>query len=160
MNGRGLPAALLTPQGKIIADCIVTKMPASEGGGFLLDCPRALAQTLVGNPTAVSYGAMPITVKTPACPLVVSPPPQGHDGNWQVEGQGSDLKVLCHDADGKPRQALTSGAWTVEALLGVDESAGFAYVAGRRKAMYITAWGRNVSPEWVETALQQEPALV
>jgi tRNA-modifying protein YgfZ len=40
-------AALLTPQGKIIADCIVAKAPAGEGGGFFLDCPRALASTLV-----------------------------------------------------------------------------------------------------------------
>ncbi|MDM3884262.1 FAD-dependent oxidoreductase [Pseudomonas sp. BCRC 81390] len=67
----------------------------------LMSCARALAQTLAGKPTAVAYGPMPVTVKTPACPLVVSPPPQGHEGAWRVEGQGSDLKVLCFDADGK-----------------------------------------------------------
>nr|WP_225779777.1 FAD-dependent oxidoreductase [Pseudomonas sp. Marseille-Q3773] len=67
----------------------------------LMSCARALAQTLAGKPTAVAYGPMPVTVKTPACPLVVSPPPQGHEGTWRVEGQGSDLKVLCFDADGK-----------------------------------------------------------
>jgi tRNA-modifying protein YgfZ len=39
-------AALLTPQGKIIADFIVVEAPAEDGGGFLLDCPRALASTL------------------------------------------------------------------------------------------------------------------
>lgn len=39
-------AALLTPQGKIIADCIVAEAPAADGGGFFLDCPRALAKTL------------------------------------------------------------------------------------------------------------------
>jgi len=82
----------------------------------LMSCARALAQTLAGNPTAVSYGAMPITVKTPACPLVVSPPPQGHDGNWQVEGQGSDLKVLCHDADGKLLGYALTGAAVMEKL--------------------------------------------
>jgi folate-binding protein YgfZ len=38
-------AALLTPQGKIIADAIVTEAPASDGGGFFLDVPRALAKT-------------------------------------------------------------------------------------------------------------------
>jgi folate-binding protein YgfZ len=36
-------AALLTPQGKIIVDCIVAEAPAADGGGFFLDCPRALA---------------------------------------------------------------------------------------------------------------------
>jgi folate-binding protein YgfZ len=40
-------AALLTPQGKIVVDCIVVEQPAEVGGGFLLDCPRALAGELV-----------------------------------------------------------------------------------------------------------------
>jgi len=40
-------AALLTPQGKIIIDFIVAEAPINDGGGFFLDCPRALASTLV-----------------------------------------------------------------------------------------------------------------
>jgi tRNA-modifying protein YgfZ len=40
-------AALLTPQGKIIVDCIVVEAPAKDGGGFFLDCPRARATALV-----------------------------------------------------------------------------------------------------------------
>jgi tRNA-modifying protein YgfZ len=36
-------AALLTPQGKLIVDCIVAMAPPEDGGGFFLDCPRALA---------------------------------------------------------------------------------------------------------------------
>ena len=67
----------------------------------LMSCARALAQTLAGNPTVVSYGAMPITVKTPVCPLVVSPVPRGAEGVWTVEGQGADIKALCRDAEGK-----------------------------------------------------------
>jgi folate-binding protein YgfZ len=39
-------AALLTPQGKIIADFIVAEPPAKDGGGFFLDMPRALGNTL------------------------------------------------------------------------------------------------------------------
>jgi folate-binding protein YgfZ len=39
--------ALLTPQGKIIADFFVTEAPQADGGGFFLDCPRALATTLL-----------------------------------------------------------------------------------------------------------------
>src|SRR5215470_16421013 len=35
--------ALLTPQGKIIADFLITEAPAGHGGGFLLDVSRALA---------------------------------------------------------------------------------------------------------------------
>ncbi|WP_416771046.1 NAD(P)/FAD-dependent oxidoreductase [Pseudomonas sp. RHF3.3-3] len=77
----------------------------------LMNCARALAQTLAGNPTAVSYGAMPVTVKTPVCPLVVSPPPRGLEGAWTVEGQGADIKALCRDASGRLLgYALTGGA--------------------------------------------------
>lgn len=39
--------ALLTPQGKIIVDCIVAEAETDDGGGFFLDCPRALAPNLV-----------------------------------------------------------------------------------------------------------------
>ncbi len=38
--------ALLTPQGKIIVDFILAEAPADAGGGFYLDCPRALAPDL------------------------------------------------------------------------------------------------------------------
>src|SRR5262249_29586996 len=39
--------ALLTPQGKIIVDFMIAEAPTEDGGGFFLDCPRALAGTLV-----------------------------------------------------------------------------------------------------------------
>ena len=44
--GLGRFGALLTPQGKIITDFIVTEAPAGHGGGFLIDAPRALAPGL------------------------------------------------------------------------------------------------------------------
>jgi tRNA-modifying protein YgfZ len=44
--GLGRFGALLTPQGKIIVDFLITEAPSGHGGGFLLDCPRALAQAL------------------------------------------------------------------------------------------------------------------
>jgi long-subunit acyl-CoA synthetase (AMP-forming) len=34
------------------------------------------------------------------------------------------------------------------------------YVTGRKKHLLITAFGRNVSPEWVETALRVHPAVL
>ena len=44
--GLGRFGALLTPQGKIIVDFLITEAPSNHGGGFLIDCPRALAQGL------------------------------------------------------------------------------------------------------------------
>jgi folate-binding protein YgfZ len=44
--GLGRFGALLTPQGKIIVDFLITEVPAGHGGGFLIDCPKALADNL------------------------------------------------------------------------------------------------------------------
>lgn len=44
--GSGRFGALLTPQGKIIVDFLITEAPSGHGGGFLIDCPRALAAAL------------------------------------------------------------------------------------------------------------------
>ncbi|MGY1920296.1 NAD(P)/FAD-dependent oxidoreductase [Pseudomonas tolaasii] len=82
----------------------------------LMSCARALAQTLAGNATAVSYGPMPITVKTPVCPLVVSPPPRGTEGVWSVEGQGADIKALCRDASGRLLGYALTGSAVMEKL--------------------------------------------
>ena len=45
--GQAQFAALLTPQGKIIVDFIAAEAEPADGGGFFLDCPRALAGALV-----------------------------------------------------------------------------------------------------------------
>jgi folate-binding protein YgfZ len=44
--GLGRFGALLTPQGKITTDFLITEAPSGHGGGFLLDTPRALAKGL------------------------------------------------------------------------------------------------------------------
>ncbi|MBI3699307.1 MAG: folate-binding protein YgfZ [Afipia sp.] len=38
--------ALLTPQGKIVADFLITEASGGQGGGFLLDCAKALSKPL------------------------------------------------------------------------------------------------------------------
>jgi folate-binding protein YgfZ len=42
-------SALLTPQGKIIADFIVTEAPAQDGSGFFLDIERSLCVIMVAK---------------------------------------------------------------------------------------------------------------
>src|ERR1700674_1627445 len=44
--GLGRFGALLTPQGKITTDFLITEAPSGHGAGFLIDCPRVLAQGL------------------------------------------------------------------------------------------------------------------
>jgi rubredoxin-NAD+ reductase len=46
---------------------------------------RALGATLAGTRTKLVYPAMAVTVKTPACPTVVCPPPIEAEGAWVVK---------------------------------------------------------------------------
>ncbi len=41
--------------------------------------------------------------------------------------------------------------------LGHIDDDGFVHITGRRKHMFITAYGRNVAPEWVESEMLQHP---
>lgn len=77
---------------------------------------RALAKTLFGNPTFVSYGPMPVTVKTPACPVVVSMPAVGSAGSWSVEARGNDVKALYLGACGELLGYALTGAAVLERL--------------------------------------------
>jgi long-subunit acyl-CoA synthetase (AMP-forming) len=43
--------------------------------------------------------------------------------------------------------------------LGHIDDEGFLYVSGRKKNLFITAFGRNVNPEWVEAELQGQLAI-
>lgn len=61
---------------------------------------KALAATLAGTPTAVSYGPWPVLVKTPLCPVVALPPREPPE-RWRIEGEGGDLAALAEDADGR-----------------------------------------------------------
>ncbi|NQY04521.1 MAG: FAD-dependent oxidoreductase, partial [Halieaceae bacterium] len=61
---------------------------------------RALAKTLAGEATEVSYPAMPVTIKTPTCPVVVAPPAVDAQGDWQIEVDGSDVRAEFRGVDG------------------------------------------------------------
>lgn len=43
--------------------------------------------------------------------------------------------------------------------LGRQDEEGFVYIKGRKKNLFITAYGRNVNPEWVEAELTSHPAI-
>ena len=81
---------------------------------------RALAKTLFGNPTFVSYGPMPVTVKTPACPVVVSLPALDSVGSWTVEAEGNDVKALYLGASGQLLGYALTGA-AVQERLGLNK---------------------------------------
>lgn len=53
---------------------------------------------------------------------------------------------------------LDHGFWPTGDIGYLDEE-GFLHLSGRKKHIFITAFGRNVSPEWVESELMIEPAI-
>lgn len=75
---------------------------------------RALAATLAGNPTPIHYPAMPVMIKTPACPTVVSPPDFSINGEWHVEADKDGVKALYQDEAGNLLGYALLGAATKE----------------------------------------------
>jgi rubredoxin-NAD+ reductase len=67
----------------------------------IMQAARALAVTLTGHPTALTYPAMPVMVKTPALPTVVSPPAKGADGQWKINAIEGGVEARFESADGK-----------------------------------------------------------
>lgn len=80
----------------------------------LMHAARALAQTLTGKPTPVRYPAMPVVVKTPACPAVVAPPAPGAQGQWKIEGTGTDLICRFEGPAGELLGFALTGAATAQ----------------------------------------------
>ncbi len=80
----------------------------------LMACARALAKTLAGERTEVSYGTMPVMIKTPCCPTAVCPPPADAEGEWQVEQVGSDVKALFQAPDGQVLGFAVTGRFAME----------------------------------------------
>jgi rubredoxin-NAD+ reductase len=78
----------------------------------IMQAARALAKTLHGTPTAVHYPAMPVVVKTPACPTVVCPPPPAVDGQWDEAVMADGVRALFHDSTGALRGFALVGAAT------------------------------------------------
>ncbi|MFK7976035.1 MAG: FAD-dependent oxidoreductase [Halioglobus sp.] len=66
----------------------------------LMASAKALGKTLAGEQTQVVYPAMPVTIKTPACPVVVAPPAAGAQGEWSIDVDGSNVAALFRNAAG------------------------------------------------------------
>jgi rubredoxin-NAD+ reductase len=80
----------------------------------LMACARALAKTLVSEPTEVKYGTMPVMVKTPCCPTAVCPPPANASGSWEVDADGQDVRALFKSESGEVLGFAVTGGYAME----------------------------------------------
>jgi long-subunit acyl-CoA synthetase (AMP-forming) len=124
--------------------------------------PALLARAdSVGLPVYEGYGltecASVVALNTPAARRIGSvgrPLPHADvtiDVHGEIHVAGAALNGYVGDK--QTPQCLATGD------LGHFDDDGFLYVSGRRKNMFITSFGRNVSPEWVESELCEEPAI-
>lgn len=132
------------------------------GGGQV--SPRLLQRAeALGLPVYEGYGlsecASVVCLNTPSARRIGTvgrPLPHagvciGDDGEVQVRG----ARMLGYLGEAPPADALAADAWLGTGDLGhLDD--GFLVLHGRRKHQFITAYGRNVNPEWVEAELVQQ----
>jgi long-chain acyl-CoA synthetase len=59
---------------------------------------------------------------------------------------------------GRAKTRLADGYWPTGDIGYLDDD-GFLRITGRKKHIFITAFGRNVAPEWVERELTVQPAI-
>ncbi|WP_108469268.1 NAD(P)/FAD-dependent oxidoreductase [Polynucleobacter difficilis] len=97
-----------------IGDCAETEGLVLPYVMPIMQAARALAPVLLGQAATLQYPAMPVMVKTPAYPIVVSPPAKGAEGQWsntKVEGG-----MLCRfeSSDGQLLGFALLGSATAE----------------------------------------------
>jgi long-subunit acyl-CoA synthetase (AMP-forming) len=68
------------------------------------------------------------------------------DGEVLIAGSG--MLGYLGDPDGVPE-------WWPSGDLGEFDANGYLYLSGRKKHQFVTSYGRNVNPEWVEAELTQ-----
>ncbi len=122
----------------LLARACALKVPIYEGYG-LSECASVVALNRPGD-------NKPGTVGKPLPHLRLR---FGDDGEVLVENSGF-LGYLGQD--------LPTGPWPTGDL-GTLDAEGFLQLHGRKKSLYITTFGRNLAPEWVESELTTNPAI-
>ncbi|WP_020653183.1 AMP-binding protein [Massilia niastensis] len=124
---------------RLLASARERGFPVYEGYG-LSECASVVALNLPGAERAGSVGR----------PLAQRQVRIAADGEILVAGQAA--RYLGQAPEAGP-------AWLATGDLGHLDRDGFLHVEGRKKDVLITAYGRNVSPEWPEAALAGTGAL-
>lgn len=125
----------------LLARAAAVGMPIYEGYG-LTECGSVLALNSPGEMNPGSVGSLLPHVRAQIVDgelLVQHPRMLGYVGT----------AATCHDAN----EPIATGD-----LVACDEH-GYLHIRGRSKNTFITAYGRNLSPEWLESELQSEVAI-
>lgn len=78
----------------------------------IMAAAKALAATLAGHPTVVSFALMPVSIKTPSLPVVAALPHPAQAGQW-IAGEGDDTGLWRFvDTQGGQRGFVLTGKQT------------------------------------------------
>lgn len=128
--------------GKVAADLLCRArrlgLPVFEGYG-LSECGSVVALNLPGADHPGAAGR-----PLPHCEIRVK------DGEVLVRGPRY-LGYLDEPAE--------PDAWLSTGDLGALDKAGFLHITGRRKNILISSFGRNISPEWIESEVLLSPTI-
>lgn len=167
LHTSGATSAILIPQ---MLQALVAREARLPEARFLAVGGAPVAPGLLrraaelGLPVFEGYGlsenASVVCVNTPAAhragsvgrPLPHAGVRLAPDGELLV--RGGLFAGYLHD--GAP--ALVEGYWPTGDLGHIDGD-GYVHLTGRKKNIFITAYGRNVAPEWVERELVLQPAI-
>ena len=131
-------------------------------GGAAVGAPLVLAARQVGIPAHEGYGLSEgASVQTLNLPGADRPGSAGQalpHARLRVNAHG-EIEIAGSLFSGYLGEAASPREWWPTGDLGEIDPDGFVHVRGRLKHVLITAFGRNVSPEWVETALRSGPTL-
>jgi rubredoxin-NAD+ reductase len=75
----------------------------------IMGAAKALAATLAGTPTDLVFPLMPVSIKTPALPIVVSAPHPQTGGGWVADGSGDTGAWRYLDDQGVQRGFVLTG---------------------------------------------------
>ncbi|MDP5053463.1 MAG: AMP-binding protein, partial [Congregibacter sp.] len=70
-----------------------------------------------------------------------------------------EIQVKTPQMEGYIGEEATKPGWYATGDLGHLDNDGYLYIDGRARNVFITAFGRNVNPEWPEAALTQHAAI-
>lgn len=132
-------------------------------GGAMLPSGQIETARVLGLPVFQGYGlsemASVVAMNAPSANCTASVGKVLPHGELRISAEGEILvrgtlfQGYLHQDDWNPEDWLPTGD------LGYMDEEGFLHVMGRRKNLIISAYGRNVSPEWPEAELLAEPAL-
>ncbi|MFZ4119550.1 MAG: NAD(P)/FAD-dependent oxidoreductase [Polynucleobacter sp.] len=97
-----------------IGDCAETEGLVLPYVMPIMQAARALAPTLLGQAASLQYPAMPVMVKTPAYPIVVSPPAKGAQGQWNSTEVDGGMLCRFESPDGQLLGFALLGSATAE----------------------------------------------